>query len=367
MVALQASIGTLNDLLDAERDAGRIPPKPIPGGQVTVRAARALCDRRGGHRSAAGPAVRWADATRRGRRPGRRIRLRPVREGHGLVVAAVRGRDPAAARVRLDRHRRSDPGLVPVLVLPCAMLAGSALAIANASADLERDEASGTASVAVSLGVDPRRGWSTRRCSRSRPSLVLVIARRRRTAAIARGGRRGPVGRRSSPSGVAWGARSAGAGATVARRQRSWEVQAVGDRRSLACASGCWGAARQPLVRWLSSLRTRAIAFSSLSLVIVRYLARLARSVAGIDSRMSVLRRTSTRPSIASARFCFALTSESSVSGHGLPRGSVGLGGVVRPGVELDLDGLDDDLDLGDVVGLARRPRRPAHRSSRAA
>ena len=45
-----------------------------------------------------------------------------------------------------------------LVVLPCAVLAGSALAIANASADLEQDVASGTASVAVSLGLT--RAWA---------------------------------------------------------------------------------------------------------------------------------------------------------------------------------------------------------------
>ena len=34
MVALQASIGTLNDLVDAPRDAGHKPGKPIPAGLV---------------------------------------------------------------------------------------------------------------------------------------------------------------------------------------------------------------------------------------------------------------------------------------------------------------------------------------------
>ncbi len=35
MTALQASIGSLNDLVDAPRDVGRTPAKPIPGGLVS--------------------------------------------------------------------------------------------------------------------------------------------------------------------------------------------------------------------------------------------------------------------------------------------------------------------------------------------
>ena len=40
MTSLQVSIGTLNDLVDAPRDAGRKPGKPIPAGIVSPRAAR---------------------------------------------------------------------------------------------------------------------------------------------------------------------------------------------------------------------------------------------------------------------------------------------------------------------------------------
>ena len=49
-----------------------------------------------------------------------------------------------------------------------------------------------------------------------------------------------------------------------------------------------------------SPLRTRAIAFSSLSLAIVRYLARLSRSMSGIERTTSGARRTPTSSSTAS-------------------------------------------------------------------
>ena len=42
MVALQASIGALNDLHDAPDDAGRKAGKPIPAGLVSAPAARAV-------------------------------------------------------------------------------------------------------------------------------------------------------------------------------------------------------------------------------------------------------------------------------------------------------------------------------------
>src|SRR6476469_6672903 len=40
MTALQASIGTVNDLVDVALDTGRKPGKPIPAGLVSIRGAR---------------------------------------------------------------------------------------------------------------------------------------------------------------------------------------------------------------------------------------------------------------------------------------------------------------------------------------
>ncbi len=153
MTALQYSIGALNDVRDAEADVGRVPPKPIPAGLVSRNVAR------------------WV-----------------------VVVAAVAGASLAAsvnsmvvglaALVLLigylyDMVAKGTAwswlpfaigipvlplygwlggvGSVPsffVVLLPMAMLAGAALAIANARADLEHDLATGTVSVATSLGLD---------------------------------------------------------------------------------------------------------------------------------------------------------------------------------------------------------------------
>ena len=112
MVALQMSIGTLNDLLDAERDAGRVPPKPIPSGRVeAVYRPRGLggC---GGARPAPGGPVRARDPGRGRAGAPDRLRLRPVREGDGVVLAAVRARDPAGPGLRLARDGTATPGCV---------------------------------------------------------------------------------------------------------------------------------------------------------------------------------------------------------------------------------------------------------------
>ena len=42
MTLLQLGIGTVNDLVDAPRDAGRKQGKPIPGGLVSATAARVV-------------------------------------------------------------------------------------------------------------------------------------------------------------------------------------------------------------------------------------------------------------------------------------------------------------------------------------
>lgn len=43
MLLCQFAIGSLNDLADAGRDAGRTPPKPIPSGRVAAPTARRIC------------------------------------------------------------------------------------------------------------------------------------------------------------------------------------------------------------------------------------------------------------------------------------------------------------------------------------
>jgi 4-hydroxybenzoate polyprenyltransferase len=157
MTAMQASIGIVNDLIDAPRDAGHKPGKPIPAGLVS-------------------PSVAVVGAVTAG--------------VTGLLLAAPSG--PATVVVALivlaigfgyDRFAKGTAwswlpfalgipllpvfgwlgaaGSVPAafaILVPAAMLAGAALAIANARADLERDSAAAIASVATALGPD--RAWA---------------------------------------------------------------------------------------------------------------------------------------------------------------------------------------------------------------
>ena len=153
MACLQFAIGTLNDIVDAPADAGRKPGKPIPAGLVTVREA-------------------WL--------------VTGVSAGLGLILALVGGpwllglaAIVLAVGVVYDLWAKgtslswlplaigipllplfgwfgasgSVPGLFLVLI-PAAANAGTALAIANAIVDIERDLDAGDRSIAVALGPD---------------------------------------------------------------------------------------------------------------------------------------------------------------------------------------------------------------------
>ena len=224
MVALQVSIGTLNDLLDAERDAGRVPPKPIPGGLVDRRTARAiwigsailglllvtpsgpltlgiaaagLSIGYGYDRFAKGTAWSWLPFAL------------------GIPLVPVYGWVGTGAPL---------PAAFAVLV-PSAMLAGAALAIANASADVEVDRASGAASVAVRLGL--RRAWMVH-VALLGGALAIVLG-----TLVAAGAGSGATVIAVAGAGVvvcgAWlGATAGRRRSTPQQRVLGWEIEAVG-------------------------------------------------------------------------------------------------------------------------------------------
>ena len=157
MTLLQFAIGTVNDLVDAPRDAGHKPGKPIPAGLVSIRTARAIAIA-----SAAGGLVLalvggpWL------------VALAAVVLGIGLAYDLwAKGTTlswlPFALGIPLlpvygwYGATGSLPGLFLVLV-PAAANAGTALAISNALVDMERDEAAGSRSIALTLGPS-RAGW----------------------------------------------------------------------------------------------------------------------------------------------------------------------------------------------------------------
>ncbi len=153
MVALQLGIGALNDVVDAPRDAGHKPGKPIPSGLVSPSS-------------------------------GRLIAL--IAFGIGLVLAFLSGvavSGLAAVVIAIgalyDLRLKGTPWswlpfalgipLLPVfgwlgatgelpaffgILMPVAVAAGAGLAIANSLVDVDRDRDAGVSSIAVALGDD---------------------------------------------------------------------------------------------------------------------------------------------------------------------------------------------------------------------
>jgi 4-hydroxybenzoate polyprenyltransferase len=152
MACLQFAIGTVNDLVDAPADAGRKAGKPIPEGLVTPAQARlvAIVSAAVGLLLAAvvGPGLLvvalavlgiglaydlWAKGTT----------LSWLPFAIGIPLLPVYGWLGATGGL---------PGVFLVLV-PAAANAGTALAIANAIVDTERDQAAGQRSIALALGL----------------------------------------------------------------------------------------------------------------------------------------------------------------------------------------------------------------------
>lgn len=221
MVALQASIGALNDVVDAPADAGHKPGKPIPAGLVTPGRGRAVV--------VIGAGLGLALAT-------------PF--GPGLVVLAVlilavgyaydlRAKGTAWSWVPFAIGIPLLPvfgwfgatGWLPApfaILLPTAVAAGAALAIANARADLERDAAAGLESVALRLG--PKRAWTV-------PTALLAIVVLVALGSLWLGEAPlvavGPaIGAAVViAAGIGW---AHGPTASETRRERAWEIQAIG-------------------------------------------------------------------------------------------------------------------------------------------
>lgn len=221
MVALQASIGALNDLVDAQVDAGRKPGKPIPAGLVSTTTAR------------------WIVA---------------IGAGGGLLLALPSGPALVALGIAVlavgfgyDLLAKGTPWswlpfavgipLLPVfgwigvtgdlppafaVLLPAAVASGAGLAIANARADLERDEDAGLDSVAVRLGL--RRSWTVEVALLGAVVLVAIgslwtHSDASLSPAILATATAGLV----IAAGLGWGR-----DASVTRRERAWEVEAIG-------------------------------------------------------------------------------------------------------------------------------------------
>jgi 4-hydroxybenzoate polyprenyltransferase len=224
MIGIQFSIGALNDLVDAPLDAGRKPGKPIPRGAATRSEARAI--------TLLGLALGL----------GLTLPSGPVATGV-LALAALCG---YAYDLWLSRTVVSwvplalalpivpvyawlgSTGQVPpelVAILPAAILAGAGLALANALADIDRDRDGRTASAAVALG--PSRTWLIQ-AALLVVAIGLVVAAR--PTALLGSGAGVPPGGFALLAGLAAVVAGIGLarGGGAARRERAWELEALG-------------------------------------------------------------------------------------------------------------------------------------------
>jgi 4-hydroxybenzoate polyprenyltransferase len=230
MSALQVSIGAVNDVMDAGSDAGRKPGKPIPAGLLSPALGRAV--------AAIAAVVGVALAVPSGLATvvlavvvlgigyGYDLRFKGtawswVPFAVGIPLLPVFGWLGAAGSL---------PGIFAVL-LPVAVLAGTALAIANARADAERDAAAGLDSVAVRLGLE--RAWLLHAAL-----LALVVGAALVTLAASEASTVALLGAAGAGFVLALGVVLGRAGDS-AQRERAWEIEAIG----VAVLAAVWLAA----------------------------------------------------------------------------------------------------------------------------
>jgi 4-hydroxybenzoate polyprenyltransferase len=223
MTCLQFAIGAANDIVDAPTDAGRKPGKPIPAGLVTLRDARIIA----GGAAALGLLLALVGGAAL-------VVLAAIVLGIGLAYDLwAKGTTlswlPLAVGIPLlplygwFGATGTVPGMFLVLI-PAAANAGTALAIANAIVDMERDVDAGDRSIALALGPE--------RASRLVLALHAVVAVLAVGTAAVLGAPIGWVvsvlGASVAPLGGAMLGIVAAGRPGHALRELAWEVQAVG-------------------------------------------------------------------------------------------------------------------------------------------
>lgn len=230
MLGLQVSIGALNDLVDASRDATTKPGKPIPRGTATRTAAIAITGvgllLAGLLVLPSGPAALGVLAACAA--CGYAYDLRLSRTALSwLPLAVALPLVPVFAWVGAT-------GAIPAALLPivpAGILAGAGLALGNGLADLERDRSVGAATAAVRLGF---RGTWGLQAALLAAAVALVVAGRpdllsvRPGPAAILGGVAVVVGIGSLALGMGLSAGGLGRGGGAQRRERAWELEAIG-------------------------------------------------------------------------------------------------------------------------------------------
>ena len=158
MLAIQFSIGALNDLVDAPLDAGAEARQADPARARRRARAAVVVAVVGGVVGARAVGAVSGLATRRRRRSalGLGYALRPAALADGAVVAAARARAAAAADPRLARRDRLGPAGAASRSCRRRCSRAPALALATGSSTSSGTPRSAGAAIAVALGA--RRG-----------------------------------------------------------------------------------------------------------------------------------------------------------------------------------------------------------------
>jgi 4-hydroxybenzoate polyprenyltransferase len=230
MLAMQCSIGALNDLVDAPLDAVEKPRKPIPDGLVTHRLARVVAVVGAalgvGLSALSGPTTALAAIGCLGLGYAYDVRLSRT---------ALSWLPLSLALPLLPIHAwLGATGSIPsslLTLIPVAVLAGAGLSISNGLVDVERDARGGRGAAAVTLGR--ARAWALQAGLlgvAAGLALVLAPSVLSDTATRVDPGVLGALRLGGTWLGallIALGAVALGAG-RPAVRERGWELQAVG-------------------------------------------------------------------------------------------------------------------------------------------
>jgi 4-hydroxybenzoate polyprenyltransferase len=157
MLALQFSIGALNDLVDAGADTSRKPGKPIPRGAVRFGEAAAIVIAAAivGLALSAASGLATLGAAVAGLACGYAYDLRLSRTPWSWLPLAV-GLPILPIHAWLGAAGAVPAGLLGLV--PLGVLAGASLSLGNGLVDAERDQASGRRSAVVLAGRD--RAWT---------------------------------------------------------------------------------------------------------------------------------------------------------------------------------------------------------------
>ena len=219
MLFLQFAIGVANDLADTASDAISKPTKPLPGGLVSrslATRAFVLVSLVGlGFAAWVGPAPAVVGVL--GLADGMLYDVRLKGTAFGWVpFAAGVGLLPLYSWVGAGAALTAGVGVVAAL----AVLAGTALALANAYADLERDVASGTVSIATTLGA--------RRTMMANVAILMVVQIVALATTFWSGGSGLLVTAEAAGCLLAWAALIPPVLGSGSARRLVWELQGVG-------------------------------------------------------------------------------------------------------------------------------------------